>query len=203
MESREKDNDGNGFRSHEATGFTGDQPRGDAVRSPRRLAGVRASAVRQAREAKAARDVRLREREVAVEQVLAEYYAATGQAGEIWRRARERTERIRAEAETATRGLMADADEALRRLRSLGESREAIRELTQLSASRLRLALTDPASDAETSEVDRPSSGVADDGTRVDGRQTFLSNGGSVRLGRHAEPMETVPLWEATGGRSS
>ena len=100
--------------------------------------GTRTAGLRRAREAKQLRDARRRERERALEAALVEYYTWLAVVDETRDKARKRAGRILAEAEDEVQMPLAQAGNALRRLRDLGETREAIRELTQISTSRLR-----------------------------------------------------------------
>ncbi len=100
--------------------------------------GTRNAGLRRAREAKQLRDARRRERERALEEALVDYYTWIALAEDIREKARKRAGRVLAEAEDAVQMPLVQAGNALRRLRDLGETREAIRELTQISTSRLR-----------------------------------------------------------------
>jgi hypothetical protein len=101
-------------------------------------AGTRTVGLRRAREAKQLRDARRRERELALEAALIDYYTWLALVEDTRERATKRAARILAEAEEAVQMPLAQAGNALRRLRDLGETREAIRELTQIRGSQLR-----------------------------------------------------------------
>jgi hypothetical protein len=110
-------------------------------RSPRGRVGARAAALRRAREAKQARDVERLARERAVESALADYYIAAGAVDRTRERAMQKAEEIIRQAETAAQDSLAEAEDALRRLRELGETRSWIKEVTGVSGSHLYGAL--------------------------------------------------------------
>lgn len=112
--------------------------KGEPGEQKRVRAGTRTVGRRRAREAKQLRDARRRERELALEAALVDYYTWLALVEDTRDRAAQRAARVLAEAEEAVQMPLAQAGNALRRLRDLGETREAIRELTQISGSRLR-----------------------------------------------------------------
>ncbi len=95
--------------------------------------GVRAAAIRKAHEATARRDAERLRRERDLEAALVDFYAALA-----------RIEKIRAKAAHDAEPFARDADEAVRRMASLGEPVAAIAELTKLPSSQVRAILTGP-----------------------------------------------------------
>ncbi|WP_148089446.1 hypothetical protein [Kitasatospora cineracea] len=118
-----------------------------------RISASRASAVRAAQQAKAARDAVRLKRERQVESALADFYEQTGRAEHLRATARARAEKILAEAETAALEPERLAREAVGKLADLGEPRDQIAELTGLSLPEVRTVL------AEVAEAGRPGSG--------------------------------------------
>jgi len=92
--------------------------------------GVRATAVRKAREATSRRDAARIRRERELETALVDFYAALA-----------RIEKIRAKAAQDVEPFEQSADEAVRRMARLGEPVAAIAELTKLPGSQVRAAL--------------------------------------------------------------
>jgi hypothetical protein len=89
--------------------------------------GVRAAAIRRAHEATARRDAERLRRERDLEAALVDFYAALA-----------RIEKIRAKAAHDAEPFERDADEAVRRMASLGEPVATIAELTKLPSSQVR-----------------------------------------------------------------
>jgi hypothetical protein len=92
--------------------------------------GVRATAVRKAREATSRRDAARIRRERELEAALVDFYAALA-----------RIEKIRAKAARDVEPFEQSADEAVRRMAQLGEPVAAIAELTKRPSSQVRAAL--------------------------------------------------------------
>jgi hypothetical protein len=108
-------------------------------RSPR--SGVRLAAIRRAREAKTARDARLRVRELDVETALGQYYEGVAASEEITERASARAREILTDAENASSAPRRTAMVAVRRLKELGENQASLVELTGLSPVQVRECL--------------------------------------------------------------
>ncbi|MFJ2864928.1 hypothetical protein [Kitasatospora sp. NPDC087314] len=115
-----------------------------------RISASRASAVRAAQQAKAARDAERLRRERQVESALIDFYEQTGRAEHLRVAARSRAEKILADAEVAAVEPERRAREAVAALADLGEPRDQIAELTGLSLTDVRTVL------AEVSGAGRP-----------------------------------------------
>ncbi|MFG2201290.1 hypothetical protein [Kitasatospora sp. NPDC048715] len=110
-----------------------------------RISATRASAVRAAQQAKAARDAERLRRERQVESALIDFYEQTRRAEQLRVAARSRAEKILADAEAAAREPERLAREAVAALADLGEARDQIAELTGLSLADVRAILAEVA----------------------------------------------------------
>lgn len=139
-----------------------------------RQSGTRLAAIRQARDAKHARDARLRVRELEVEAALVDFYAASVAAEEIVARAQARAQQILVEAQAAVITPRRAVVDAVHRLRELGENRTSLQELTGLSAAQVRecLAADDVAGPGEVAAGGGPVA-VASDGGRSEAVDHF------------------------------
>lgn len=106
--------------------------------STRSGTGARTEALRRAQEVTARRDTERLQREQAVRQSLADFFQAEHDAARIRADAQQRADRLLAAADVAACSAEVVVRTAVHRLAELGESRQAIRELTGLSAQRLR-----------------------------------------------------------------
>ncbi|MFD9691859.1 hypothetical protein ACFWXO_39560 [Kitasatospora sp. NPDC059088] len=112
-----------------------------------RISASRASAVRAAQQAKAARDAERLQRERRVESTLADFYEQTGRAEQLRASASARAAKVLADAEAAAKEPEQRAKLAVVRLQALGEPRDQIAELTGLPLAEVRAVLAEAAGD--------------------------------------------------------
>jgi hypothetical protein len=111
----------------------------------RRGSSARAAALRRAQQAKAARDAAQVSREKNIEAVLADYFQATSHAGQLRTDARQKADRLLADAEQAAQAPLQAARSALHRLRELLGNATEVASLCGLTTSEVRsLLATDP-----------------------------------------------------------
>jgi hypothetical protein len=119
---------------------------------PKRHTGTRAQALRMARDAKAAHDARLAEREAQLTQALTDYYAADTAATSLREAARAEADAILAKAHSSAEQVIAQADvqiatydtqrqAAITTIRQLGEHPASIAALCGLSTPDVRALL--------------------------------------------------------------
>jgi hypothetical protein len=117
----------------------------------RRGSSARAAALRRAQQAKAARDAAQLSREKDIEAALADYFQATSQAAQIRAEARQKADRLLADADQAAQAPFQAARSALHRLRELLASATEVASLCGISSSEVRAMLAaDPASQPAT-----------------------------------------------------
>lgn len=114
-----------------------------------RTSTARANALRQARQAKAAREAERMAREQAIEAALADFFEQHGRAASLREEAARRADALVRDAETKAAAYEAAARAAVRALRALVESHAEVAELTGLSLGTVRGMLT---SSVETGE---------------------------------------------------
>jgi hypothetical protein len=111
----------------------------------RRGSSARAVALRKAQQAKAARDAAQLSREKNIEAALADYFQATSHAEQIRTEARQKTDRILADADLAAQAPLQAARSALHRLRELLGSATEVASLCGIPTSEVRsLLAADP-----------------------------------------------------------
>ncbi|WP_157882265.1 hypothetical protein [Streptomyces rubellomurinus] len=113
-----------------------------------RISASRASAVRAAQKAKAARDAERLRREKQVEAALTDFYEQTGRAEQLRASASARAAKVLADAEAAAVEPERRAREAVVALHGLGEPRDQIAELTGLALGDVRTILAESAGSA-------------------------------------------------------
>jgi hypothetical protein len=104
----------------------------------------RAAAVRAARDAKAARDKERQLREARIESALADFYEASGLAGQIRAQAQARADKILADAEEDAAAADRDARQAIRGLREIGQTNAEIADLCGVSVAVVRAMANEP-----------------------------------------------------------
>lgn len=117
----------------------------------RRGSSARAAALRRAQQAKAARDAAQLSREKNIEAALADYFQATSHAEQLHAEARQKADRVLADAEQAAQTPRHAARSALQRLRELLGSATEVASLCGITTSEVRSMLAaDPASQPAT-----------------------------------------------------
>jgi predicted ArsR family transcriptional regulator len=112
----------------------------------RRGSSARAAALRRAQQAKAARDAARLSHEKDIEAALADYFQATGHAGQLRTDARQKADRLLADAEQAAQAPRQAARSALHRLRELVGNATEVASLCGITTSEVRsLLAADPA----------------------------------------------------------
>ena len=111
----------------------------------RRGSSARAVALRRAQQAKADRDAARLSREKDIEAALADYFEAIGQAEQVRREARRKSDRLLASAELAAQAPLQAARAAVHRMRELLGSATEVGSLCGITASEVRAMLAPPA----------------------------------------------------------
>jgi hypothetical protein len=109
----------------------------------RRQGSIRAAAIRRAHQAKAQRDAERIAREREIEAALADYFEAVGQAAAIRSDARQKADKILAEAEAAAAPPRKASRAAVGRLRALTGSHADVAALCGLTVPAVRALLRD------------------------------------------------------------
>lgn len=112
-------------------------------------------AVRRAREARAAREEALTEREEAIEAALVDYFRASGEADRIKQQAKAKADALVVEAARVAKVPWAEACAAVRRLRELVGNNAQVAELCGLRLGEVRemLAATQPNEEPSSSDT--------------------------------------------------
>lgn len=108
----------------------------------RRGSSARAAALRQAQEAKAARDAAQLSREKDIEAALADYFEAISRAEQIRTEARQKAEQLLADAELDAQTPRQAAGAAVHRLRELLGNATEVASLCRITTSEVRALLT-------------------------------------------------------------